>query len=255
MSTSDEKVKVLVFYAFGREMSRLKKRLEDREPLRIDGLAGVRGRLNGVDIALVPTGIGSLRARQCARKAFKVFTGCALTISGGVAGALSEGLAAGDLVIADRLLLGGKEDSRADHILELPRSEVTETEDALRDAGLSFSTGALLTSSRVLDTADAKRRAKSESGAIAVDMESAGLGLEAAAHGRRFSCVRAVLDEVDDPVPAELADESGRVRPVAATSFFMRHPATILKIPRLMRNLSRATGSLADAIESLTKRV
>src|SRR5260221_657582 len=193
MSTSAENVKVLVFYAFGREMSRLRKRLEDRTALS-DGLLGVQGRLGGVDVALVATGIGSLRARHCARRAFKVFTGCELTISGGVAGALSEGLAAGDLVVADRLLLGGKEDSRADHILELPRSEVADTENALRDSGLKFSTGALLTSSRVLDSADAKRRAKEESGAIAVDMESAGLGLEAAAHGRRFACVRAVLD-------------------------------------------------------------
>jgi hypothetical protein len=38
------------------------------------------------------------------------------------------------------------------------------------------------------------------------------------------------------------------VRPLAATSFLLRNPAAMLKLPRMMRNLSRATAAIADAL-------
>jgi len=112
----------------------------------------------------------------------------------------------------------------------------------------------MLTASRVLADSAAKRLAKEQSGAIAVDMESAALGIEARARGIPFVCVRAVLDAVDDEVPAaELAGADGEVRPLAATRFLIRHPATLLKLLRLMRNLSRATAALAEALDALAR--
>jgi adenosylhomocysteine nucleosidase len=245
---------MLIFYAFARELAHFRRRLENRSALEAEGLHGLRGRLGGSDLTLIATGMGTTRARQTARRALEVFPGTKLVISAGVAGALSEGLRPGDLVLADRLLLGGKESSRADHILPLEPEQVRAAEHALRAAGLRFTTGAMLTAGRILADGAAKRVAKEQSGAIAVDMESAVLGLEAAAQGMPFVCVRAVLDAVDDEIPAaELGGADGRVRPLAATSFLVRHPATLLKLPRLMRNLSRATAALADALEAIAR--
>ncbi len=48
-----------------------------------------------------------------------------------------------------------------------------------------------------------------------------------------------------------MADEDGNVRPMAATAYLIRNPATMLKLPRLMRNLSRATAAIADALEAI----
>lgn len=245
---------VLIFYAFARELAHFRRRLESRSALQGEGLHGFRARLGSTELVLIATGMGTMRARQAARRAMPLFPGAKLAISTGVAGALSEGLRPGDLVLADRLLLGGKESCTPDHILPIVEERIGAAERALRAAGLSFTTGALLTTGRVLATGAAKRIAKEQSGAIAVDMESAALGLEAAAYGIPFVCVRAVLDAVDDEIPAaELGGPDGRVNPIAATKFLMSHPATILKLPRLMLNLSRATASLADALEALAR--
>ena len=123
---------------------------------------------------------------------------------------------------------------------------------SLSSAGIAYSTGAILTSHRVLANGAEKRRAKETTGAIAVDMESAAIAAEAAARGLPFLAIRAVLDEVDDEVVgAEMADADGNVRPLAATSFLIRNPATMLKLPRMIRNLSRATTAIADALTAI----
>ena len=245
---------LVIFYAFARELAHFRRRLEARSALETEGLRGLRGRMGGAELTLIATGIGAKRARETARRALEVFPRAKMVISAGVAGALSEGLRPGDLVLADRLLLGSSESSSIAHLLPLDLEQVRAAEHALRAAGLRFATGAMLTAGRVLADGAAKRAAKEQSGAIAVDMESAVIGLEAAARGIPFVCVRAVLDTIDDEIPAaELGGADGRVRPLAATTFLMRHPATILKLPRLMRNLSRATASLADALDALAR--
>jgi adenosylhomocysteine nucleosidase len=254
VTAAQEPSTLLIFYAFARELAHFRRRLEARSALEVEGLHGLHGRLGEADLTLIATGMGTTRARETARRALEAFPGTKLVISAGVAGALSEGLRPGDLVVADRLMLGGRESSSAAHILPLDPGQVRAAEQALRAAGLRFATGAMLTAGRVLADGAAKRVAKEQSGAIAVDMESAVLGLEAAAHGMPFVCVRAVLDAIDDEIPAaELGGADGQVRPLAAASFLVRHPATLLKLPRLMRNLSRATASLADALDALAR--
>ena len=83
-------------------------------------------------------------------------------------------------------------------------------------------------------------------------METAAIASEAAVRGLPFVAIRAVLDEVDDEVVgAEMADEDGDVRPLAATAYLLRNPATVLKLPRMIRNLSRATAAIADALTAI----
>jgi adenosylhomocysteine nucleosidase len=83
-------------------------------------------------------------------------------------------------------------------------------------------------------------------------METAAIAAEANQRGLPFVALRAVLDEVDEEVVGgEIADEDGNVRPLAATSFILRNPATMLKLPRMIRNLSRATTAIADALTAI----
>lgn len=254
VSVAQEPPGLLIFYAFARELAHFRRKLENRSAISIDGLRGFHGRINGVELALVATGIGAMRAHIIARRALDAFPSAKMVISVGVAGALSEGLKPGDLVLADRMMLAGKDRSSVDCILPLVAEQVRSAERSLRSAGVRFATGAMLTANKILANGAAKRVAKEQSGAIAVDMESAALGLEAAARALPFICIRAVLDAVDDEIPAaELGGEDGQVRPLAATSFLIRHPGTILKLPKLMRNLSRATAALAKALEALAQ--
>ena len=110
----------------------------------------------------------------------------------------------------------------------------------------------MITSLKVLAASASKRIAKERSGAIAVDMESAVIGEVFAAGDHPFLCIRAILDAVGDELPgADLTDSDGRVKPGAAVGFFIRNPRAIMKMPRMIANLSLATASLSRAIEAL----
>lgn len=245
---------ILIFYALARELNALRRRIGGRAPLKLEGLRGFVAELGGERIIAVATGIGQRCAQETARQALEQVAGITMVISTGVAGGLSEGLRAGDLVLAERIVWGADEQtSDPARILGLRPEQVRKAERALKAAGLKFSTGVLLTSRRVLATAVEKRHAKRHTGAIAVDMESAVLAAEAISRDLPFACVRAVMDTVDDELVGPPVDAQGRVRPLAAASYLVRNPAVMLKLPRMIHNLAAASRSLAAAIEAISR--
>ncbi len=250
---------IVIFYAFGRELSALKRKFETRAALEVVGLTGFRGKLGAAEVAAIATGIGTDRAREAARRALDILSRDSLSqidfaISTGVAGALSEGLLPGDLVVADRLIAPAT-NLESGRISGVSAGDLDRVKDALRAAAIRFSTGAILTSARPLLTAAEKRRAKSATGAIAVDMESAVLADAAQSRGIPFACVRAILDTAEEEVVgADLADQDGHVRPIKAAGFIVRHPASILTLSRIARNLAMASKSIAVAIEAIVRQ-
>jgi len=242
---------ILVFYAFAREIAPFKRSLRNRAPLALEGLHGFRAEIGGKQFAVIGHGIGHKRASETARRAFDQIRGAELILGTGVVGALSRGLKPGDLVLSDRVLMIRADGKVAEQVTAVSDAHVSAVGRSLANAGIAYSTGAILTSHRVFTTAE-KRLAKESTGAIAVDMETAAIAAEAAARELPFVAIRAVLDEVDDEVVgAEMADQDGNVRPLVATSFLLRNPATMLKLPRMIRNLSRATAAIADALTAI----
>ena len=245
---------ILIFYAFSREVSALKRRLHSRTELKLKGLHGFRARTERGEVAFVATGIGLKRGRAVARQALAVLPETQLVIATGVVGALSGGLRPGDIIIADRAMRARSDSAHPEHVVAVDAATLEFCERTLHGAGLPSSTGAILSSPRVIPNAAEKRAAKQQSGAIAVDMESAAIAGEAVARGIPFAIVRTVIDSLEDEIfGAEMADEEGRVKPLAAANYLVRNPGAFLKIPGMLRNLALATRSLADAVEALIK--
>ena len=243
---------ILIFYAFSREVAPLKRRLRNRTPLNLKGLNGFRVRTERNEVAFVATGIGLTRSRTIARLALAALPQTELVIGIGVAGALSSGLRPGDIVIVDRAMKARADSAHPEQVVSIDPAMVEFCQSTLHRRGLESSTGAILSSARVLPSGAEKRAAKQHSGAIAVDMESAAIALEAAAHGVPLAIVRTVIDSLDDEIfGAEIADANGRVRPIAAANYLLRNPAAFLQIPWMLRNLALATRALADAIEAI----
>ena len=87
--------------------------------------------------------------------------------------------------------------------------------------------GTLLTTDHVLEDGAAKSRLWLETGALAVDMESAEILTWAAARGARGVVLRGVSDAADRGVPADLArvvGDDGRVHPMRAVTRRARAP-------------------------------
>lgn len=245
---------ILVFYAFGRELVGLRRRLARAHRLAQPGLRGFSGSLGGVEIIAVATGIGAGNARAAAHRAFSVLPRPDLVLVTGVVGALRSVLATGDLILADRLLDARGPSGAPPTVIAVSEPTLARLGRALASSGLRFMVGGVLTVGRPLKDGAQKRRAGAETGALAVDMESAAVASEAAARGLEFACVRAVLDAVDEElIGAELAGSDGIVRPLQAAGFLLRNPGVIAKLGPLMRNLGRSTEALGQALEAVVR--
>jgi hypothetical protein len=87
-------------------------------------------------------------------------------------------------------------------------------------------------------------------------MESAVIALEAQRRGIPFVCIRTILDTAgEDVVGAALADENGRVRPLAAAKAVISNPGLVAGAARLLRNLRLATNALAETLEIVVPEI
>jgi len=247
---------ILIFCAFGAEFGPLRACLRESTPLGLDGLVGSCGQIGGQRVALVKTGVGMRRARDTAGHALDVLRNVELVATTGVAGALHHGLEVGAVVLADRLLTRGEESFHPQRVLEVPLQPFGRFARALDAGAITYSAGGLLTSRRAIATVADKRLAAAQSGAVAVDMESAVIAEEAHRRSLPFVCLRTILDAAGDELAgAALADENGRVRPLAAARTMVTNPSMLIGAARLMRNLRSSTRILAAVTESVLQRL
>jgi adenosylhomocysteine nucleosidase len=247
---------ILIFCAFGAEFGPLRARLQDPAPFNREGFTGASGRINGNAVTLIKTGVGIRRARDTAVRALDALHEINLVAITGVAGALHHELAVGNVVLADRLITRQEQSFHPNQILEVPRQPFQTFANALDAGGIRYSVGGMLTSRRAIATIADKRLAAAQSGAVAVDMESAVIADEAQRRGMPFVCLRTILDAAgDELMGAALADENGRVRPLAAAKAMVTNPAMLIGTARLVRNLRRSTRVLAAVMEAVLGRV
>ncbi len=190
----------LLVVALAAERQALHGLLQERRRQRLGGRPAVRGRLAGRDILLVQAGIGRDRARDavvCAAREFAVEAAWSL----GFAGGLGERLQPGALVFPAALL----DDADGGGLPLVADSSHATVLAALRRAALPVDAGTLVTVGSVLRTADAKRALGRRTGAVAAEMEAAGVARAARDLGIPWAALKAVVDAVDDPVPAYLA--------------------------------------------------
>jgi adenosylhomocysteine nucleosidase len=191
---------VLLVVALAAERRALQGSLQARRAGRLGGRAMVQGRLAGRDMLLVQSGIGPDRAREAVAAAAREFDVQAAW-SLGFAGALSERLRPGDLVFPAAVLDAA--DPAGTPIAAGPSHAPVLA--ALRCLQLPADSGALLTVESALGTPEAKRDAGRRSGAVAVEMEAAGVVRAALELGLPWAALKAIVDGVDDPLPPFLA--------------------------------------------------
>jgi adenosylhomocysteine nucleosidase len=245
---------ILIFCAFGAELGPLRSLLTDARPLTVNELRGFHGLAGGAQITLIASGIGVRRAQHAAVLALERFGDIEGVITTGVAGALHADLPIGRVVLANRLMVRRGEEFATEAELEAPASHRETFARALDAARIEFSTGPLLTSRRAIARVEDKRRAHEALGAIAVDMESAVIALETASRGFPFVCLRTIMDTAVEGIDgAQLADENGRVRPLAAAAALVAQPRLVMASMKLMRNLRTATHSMTNAVAAVLR--
>ena len=161
-----------------------------------------------------------------------------LVVSAGVCGALAPALAVGALVVPTVVLQGA--------------GERWPTATLPRLSG----DGALLTVGAVVESAAQKARLWMETGALAVDMESAAIMAWARGRDVPAAVVRGVSDDAERGIPAALAaavSEDGRVRPLRAVTAALTGATALGDLLELRAGTEAALKTVAAALATLAR--
>ncbi len=186
----------------------------------------VRGRLHEHDILVVCTGIGTASAAATLKFMLSVEQPSQV-ISAGFAGGLDPALTLGAIVVATNYSASDFLPICAPH-------------------GVRF--GALTTQPIALETAAQKARVAQETGAIAVDMETAAIAEACRDASVPLLSARAISDTADHALPVPLAHwfdrKRQRPRPFALAAFLAVHPARLPGFVRFLSGLRISQASL-----------
>ena len=247
---------ILIFVALKAEAHPIQARLSNRRALMDSEANRYQGRIADVPATLIITGMGLRRARISGAQAMDSLDSIDLVVTSGVAGGLRDDLTVGQVVLSERLITCRDDDMQPEQVIDAPVQWLNKCAAALEASRISQAAGPTITSRRPLMTAADKQRAHKLSGAIAVDMESAAIALEARRRGLPFVCMRTILDTAaEDVVGARLVDQDGHVRPLAAAKALITSPHMIIGVARLLKNLRLATNSMASALEVVLPRL
>ena len=212
--------------------------VEARGLARHLGLARVRSSAwphfvgGALEIACVGLRASQLRARAEALRPFD------LVVSAGACGALAPELTAGELVVPELVVDRAGQRWPTARMRRLPPA------------------GTLLSVSDIVETPAEKSRLWLETGARAVDMESAAILTWAAERGALGAVVRAVSDRADRGIPAAVAAsvaDDGRVSPLRAVTAALTRATTVSGLMELRASTETALKRVAGALATLAR--
>ena len=186
---------------------------------------------------------GMGRAAAVAAAGALVDAGAMALVSWGLAGGLDPALQAGTICLPSMVVSRDGATFATDlHWREILTAAIGER--------LRVVSGKLLTSAVAIDDVAAKAAAFGETGAVAVDMESAGVAEVAALNALAFVAVRAIVDTAGDTLPPAVmaAGTDGPVRLarlILGIAASPRQIAPLLRLAIRYRAATRALGAVA----------
>ena len=226
-----------ITFALPSESSDLVRQL--RALQRHDNL--LSGKIDNRDVTILHTGVG---AKNCNERLEVLLhkTRPRLVISSGFAGAVSEELDVGVLVLARNFSDPGLL-ANAERILRDREPRVVK----------------LFTSTSIIDSVAERNEIARTADAAAVDMETGAIVAVCNAHGVPLLSLRAISDTARQSFPmppSVLFDiESQRTSLGRLVAYLFRHPTSIWRLLGFTRQIAHARASLTDAIIALVREL
>jgi adenosylhomocysteine nucleosidase len=226
------------------ELEPLAKLLTGLRPLKWPLDYAQEGVWEGKRYLLAANGPGPKLASHCVEVALRATSMAELSsskleavVSTGLCGALQPDLQIGDIIEASELL-------NPDTHERLPCSRVQS------DREIRY--GTLVSLDRVAGTIREKR-VLSETGALAVEMEAAGVARRAAAVKMPFFCLKAVSDRADEEFVMDfnqMRSNDGRFSRGKIIVYALTHPSTVSRLLSLRRRSHEAASALGVFLAS-----
>ena len=246
-----EPTRLAIVTASEAEAACVRRRLEVRGKLVQPPGTLWYGRLQAQEVVLLRCGMGPERAVAGLRWLCR----CSRlrgVINVGFAGGLQRQLATGDAVLVTHI--GMTQGTLRRHAPDMTpdRALAALAAAAAGRAGLGRHRGLLLSSADLVPWAADKQGLGEQSGALAIDMESYSLACAAAAYLLPFASLRTIFDTCHDDlyVPVDVCTTlDGRLRRGRLLGHAVRHPQTLLGLPRLWYNAHRAAKQLGTWLD------
>lgn len=199
------------------------------------------GKIDNREVTILHTGVG---AKNCNERLEILLhkTRPKLVISSGFAGAVSQELGVGHLVLARNFSDPGLL-ANAERILRAREPRLVK----------------LFTSTSIIDSVAERNEIASLAGAEAVDMETGAIVAVCNAHGVPLLSLRAISDTARQSFPmppSVLFDiESQRTSLGRLVGYLFRHPTSIWQLLGFTRQIAHARASLTDAIIDLIREL
>jgi adenosylhomocysteine nucleosidase len=209
---------------------------------RDETFGGLSQLMDGTLLAV--SGIGYPAAGAAARALVEAQVSSLMSF--GLAGALDPELAAGSIILPNALI---SRDGARFVTCKAWRERVAASLGYAR-----VTEGTLLSSARAIETPLEKAAAFRDTGAAAVDMESAAVAEVAAAHKLPFIAVRVIVDTAADALPPSVvaASQAGGVQIGRLIAGLVKAPGEIAALLRLARRYRTAMRSLRTVGTHLT---
>jgi nucleoside phosphorylase len=231
---------IAVTFALPAESAEFLRRLTDKVRADHNGVRTIRGKIDGRAIEVLHTGVGEKVCWQRLEKFLKDQQFDCL-ISTGFAGALSDDLQIGELLLA-------KNFSTVD---------LDETRGSL--SGLPIHVANLLTVPALIDSPKDRNTLALTSGASAVDMETEFIARACAAHSVPLLSLRVISDTPRElfPAPANVLFDIERQQThiLKLATHLLTHPTHIPRLVQFARRIASARKALAHALITLVNRL
>lgn len=239
---------IAFIFATGIESDGFVNLLESRVTTRCASYVEHAGRLDGRPLVIAESGVGAKAAAKATEDVIAM-TKPAWIVSAGFAGALTEGIGRGHVLMADDLV-----DPQDNHL-----SVGFKIDSGVVEATRGLHLGRLLTVNRLINSPDERRELGGRFSAAACDMETMAVAETCRRRQVRFLSVRVVTDAVDDRLPPEI-ERLTRQKSVAgklgaATRAVFKRPGSVKDYWRLREDALKASDRLAKFLSGVVPQL
>lgn len=237
--------RLLIVAALGDEVRIIRSKMVMDSTIHFKPAILYRGQYQNQEVDLLVTGMGMDRARKGLTQTLEGFAP-KLILHVGYAGGTSPVAGLGCLVLADRVT-----ETQSGNFFRTDSSLFEKAKTLCEEQRLSHCVGGIVTVSKVISSPHEKADIGATHGAIALDMEAAGISQIACARKIPFLVAKAVLDQVEMELPnfQDCIEATGETKPVKLVRRLFKNPKEMMALSHLSYNASQARSAVTQFVE------
>lgn len=189
------------------EVKQLCEHLTDEDVSQKAGLEFHAGKLSGVEVVVVQSGIGKVNAALCTQALIDLYSP-EFIVNTGIGGSLDSDITIGDIVVSSNLVQHDVDVTALGYQLgeipgrdglDFPADErcVSAALEAARDLGFTATSGRIVSGDQFIAGEDAKQQLTSNFSGLCCEMEGAAIAQVATANAVPFVVIRTISDNGD----------------------------------------------------------